>query len=121
MREKILFGLFLSFYIFMLGFSAGEFYYNQTYTKSREHTELELRQLRNVLIDAQTRSDTAIRDLDEAVQDLETITDRNKRVEHLIAAIRATVVQLRAIYEKTGDTISVTVQGQGPMETSNNR
>ena len=121
MWKKILFGSLALIITFGLGVFAGYFYYNWSYKESREHTERELGQLRDTLTDARVRSDTAIRGLDEAVRGLGAITDRNKRIEHLIAAIRATVVQLRAIYERTGDTISATAQEQGPVETSNNR
>lgn len=121
MWKKILFVSIACIITFVFGFGTGYFYYSRSYAESRERTERELGQLRDTLTDARVRSDTAIRGLDEAVRGLGAITDRNKRIEHLIAAIRATVVQLRAIYERTGETVSATTQEQGPVETSNNR
>jgi len=75
-------------------------------THARRELEPQLGQLRGVITDAQVRSDTAIRGLDEAIAGLGTIKDRNKRIEYLIDAIRATVVQLRAIYDGTSQAMS---------------
>jgi predicted extracellular nuclease len=121
MLEKISFGFVLFVCIFMLGFFAGEFYNHQSYTAAREHTERELGRLREALTDAQVRSDAAIRGLDEAIRGVSAIQDRNQRIAYLIESIGATVKQLRAIYERTGDAVSTTAQEQGPMETGNHR
>jgi hypothetical protein len=91
------------------------------YSAYRERAERELEQLRGALTDAQVRSDTAIRGLDEAIRGVRTITDRNKRIEYLTEAIRATVVQLRAIYDRTGQGISKNGEGTQYLENSDNR
>jgi len=83
-------------------------------TNARQELEPQLGQLRGVITDAQVRSDTAIRGLDEAVAGLGTIKDRNRRIEYLIDAIRTTIVQLRAIYDGT----SQVLQEPGTAEVS---
>jgi hypothetical protein len=103
------------------GAIAGYLYSQRSYAELQRRTESQLGQLRGALTDAQVRSDTAIRGLDESIRGLGEIQDRNRRITVLIEAIGATVVQLRSIYERTGDAISAAAQEQGPVETGNNR
>ena len=120
MLEKISFGFVLFVCIFMLGFFTGEFYYNQSYANARERTERELGQLRGAVTDAQVRSDTAIRGLDEAIRGVGTIQDRNRRIAYLIESIRAAVSQLRAIYDTTSSALQTNGTTKEPVEDSSN-
>jgi hypothetical protein len=80
-----------------------------------------LGQLRGALTDAQVRSDTAIRGLDESIKGLGTIQDRNRRITILIDTIGATVGQLRAIYERSSTTLQTVGAAEKPVEVPSNR
>jgi len=119
--KKILFVSFAFLITFSFGFGTGYFYYTQSYTESRERTERELGQLRGAVTDAQVRSDTAIRGLDEAIRGLSAIQDRNKRIAYLIDSIGATVKQLREIYDTTSRALQTDGTAEKPVENNSNR
>jgi len=80
-------------------FCAG--YYAGARSRDAEVAKLnaDMGRLRQSLNAAVARSAEAERGLTEAITSLGTIQDRNKRIEVLIAAIKATVRQLRDIIE----------------------
>jgi hypothetical protein len=119
--KQILIAFISGILLLCAGALTGYIYAQRSYAELQQRTEVQLGQLRGALTDAQVRSDTAIRGLDEAVRGLGTIQDRNKRITVLIDTIRATVGQLRSIYERTGNALSDTSPEPGSVETSNNR
>lgn len=120
MGEKIVGFILLWIVAFGIGFGTGYFITKQPYDEYRERTEAELGQLRGALGTAQVRSDTAIRGLDEAIRGVSAIQDRNRRIAYLIESIRATVSQLRAIYDTTSSALQTNGTTKEPVEDSSN-
>jgi hypothetical protein len=118
---KKLFSWFVFIIILGAGILTGYFFVQQPYEVAREHTEQELGQLRAALTDAQVRSDTAIRGLDEAITGIGAIQDRNRRITVLIDTIGATVGQLRAIYERSSATLQTVGAAEKPVEVPSDR
>jgi hypothetical protein len=103
------------------GAIAGYLSAGRSYAELQQRTESQLGQLRGALTDAQVRSDTAIRGLDESIKGLGAIQDRNRRITVLIDTIGATVSQLRAIYERSSATLQTVGAAEKPVEVPSNR
>ena len=70
------------------------------YNEYRARAESDMGNLRFALDAIRARSETAERGLTEAIERLTEIKDRDRRINYLIEAIRATVKHLREISER---------------------